>query len=203
MSDPGSTDYTFQWYNDFLVCGNTSYRYPSLAGEVSNDFSHLDGSVRGTLTVSNRAAIVPATYIHRITIEIEIFYINHTDAVITHTFVVKEHDCRPQNTSPTFNALEANAIQAWPLVHTDFQAHGIDETMCLGTETFELSGPASGNSFMLISDATISDWVSSAGNVLTITVTNPSAVDFDGRYAIRYINGKSEETTEVVICFIT
>ena len=187
------------------MCGGAYIAYPSITAEVSSDFSHIDGSVAGELTFNARAALLPATYMQRVTIVVEIYFQSRPDTKITTTFVVKEHDCRPQNTPPTFNAVHANSIGATALIHTDFQVDlGIDATMCsLGADTFELSGPATGGSYMFITNPAISGWSGSSTNTLIITVTDPSTVDFDGKYAIRHTNGKSDEITEVVICYIS
>ena len=169
---------------------------------MSDDISHIDGSVPGEITFNDRAA-VPATYMQRVAIVVEIFFISLPDARITTTFVVKEHDCRTQHIPPTFK-VHANFLGATSLTHTDFEVDlGIDATMCnLGTDTFEISGPATRESYMLITDPNISSWSSSSTNNLIITVTDPSTVDFDGKYTIRHTNGKSDETTELFICYI-
>ena len=98
----------------------------------------------------------------------------------------------------------ANSIAATSLTHTDFQVDlGIDATMCnLGTDTFELSGPATGDAYIFVTDPSIAGWSGSSTNDLIITVTDPSTVDFDGKYTIRHTNGKSDETTELFICYI-
>ena len=125
------------------------------------------------------------------TIVVEIYFLSRPDTKITTTFVVKEHDCRPQNTPPTFNMIGANSIAATSLTHTDFQVDlGIDATMCnLGTDTFELSGPATGDAYIFVTDPSIAGWSGSSTNDLIITVTDPSTVDFDGKYTIRHTNG--------------
>ena len=139
------------------------------------------------------------------TIVAEVYYVLHPGIkTTTTTFVVREHDCRPQNTAPVFNAIHANFISTTPLTHTNFEVdEGIDPTMCLGTDIFELSGPATGGAYMLTTDAAIAGWSSSSANDLIITVTDTSSVDFDGKYSIRHTSGKSVETTELVICYIT
>ena len=67
---------------------------------------------------------------------------------------------------------------------------------------FTLNGPATGSADMPVTDATISSWVSSSGDVLTQTNTDPLNVDYDGRYSGNHINGNSIETFELLICHI-
>ena len=75
--------------------------------------------------------------------------------------------------------------------------------MCnLIAHTFELSGPATNGLYVNVDDPDISRWASSLSADLTITIEDPSDVDYDGRYSVRHNNGKSSELSELLICHI-
>ena len=75
--------------------------------------------------------------------------------------------------------------------------------MCnYGAKTFELSGPATIGQYVNVVDPSISLWASKSNRDLTITIKDPSDVDYDGRYSVRYTNGKTTELAELLICHI-
>ena len=76
-------------------------------------------------------------------------------------------------------------------IASDFLSLGIDSYMCeLGNENFLLNGPATGN----VDQVTpVSTWASSSTNALTVSISDHTNVDFDGRYTVKHIDGKSEE----------
>ena len=71
-------------------------------------------------------------------------------------------------------------------------------------DTFELGGPATGGTgaFEDITSLSVSSWASSNDQSLTVTISDPDNVDYDGRYRINHINGKSSESSELLICHI-
>ena len=75
--------------------------------------------------------------------------------------------------------------------------------MCnYGQRTFELSGPATAGQYVNVDDPSISRWASAFDKDLTITIEDPSDVDYDGRYSVRNTIGKTSELSELLICHI-
>ena len=76
-------------------------------------------------------------------------------------------------------------------IASEFPGLGIDSYMCgHGNEYFLLNGPATSN----VDQVTpVSTWASSSTNALTVSISDHTNVDFDGRYTVKHIDGKSEE----------
>ena len=55
---------------------------------------------------------------------------------------------------------------------------------------FALSGPGTSNTAM---DVSLLDWADMFENELSLAISNPDIVDYDGRYSGTHSDGKSEE----------
>ena len=68
---------------------------------------------------------------------------------------------------------------------------------------FNLNGPATGGVAYDTSHSSLSTWSgTSTANDLIITIADHDNVSFDGRYEVEHVDGKSSETSELLICHI-
>ena len=152
--------------------------------------------------LSNRDVLTD-TYEQVLTLVFEVWYIAYPTKR-SYTFNVKEYDCTPQ-TSPALFTVLANTEVSKTQSYSKFAALGINASVCgiTSTRNFELSGPATGGVFLDITDSTISSWVASLYEDLTISNDDQaSVVNYEGRYAVKNYSGLVTELSELLICYI-
>ena len=152
--------------------------------------------------LSNRDELTD-TYEQVFNLVFEVWYIAYPPKM-AYTFNVKEYDCRPQ-TSPALFTVLANTEVSKTQSYSDFIALGINAIVCgiTSTRNFELSGPATEEVFMDVTDSTISSWVASLYEDLTISNDDQaSVVNYEGRYTVKNYSGLVTELSELLICYI-
>ena len=115
--------------------------------------------------------------------------------------------CKSPTIAPIYTIFANTYASPIDNTYTDFLAAGNHAATCNvdgdgSNDIWKVSGPATSNTEVLVTDPSVNSWLSTVNYNLRVTIADPNNVNFDGLYTIYHEEGHASESNQLLICYI-